>query len=302
MLYSLKYYMKPITIISAPSVYGLKPTGVEHAPAALRSAGLLERLSAEDGGIVYPSSPYNAVRDPDTLMLNTSAVRSYSNDLAIPIASALEKNKFPLVLGGDCSIVLGALHALREQNAIGLLYIDGHADFYHAEASPTGEVADMVLQVASGRSPELFPETSREHPLIPEQRTVLFGYRDAAQARADGSADVRETAMDVYALTSLREQGILESAEKALRFLDTNGAKGYWIHFDVDVLEDSLMPAVDYRLPDGLLFEEASEALRTFLHKGNALGMDITIFNPALDPEKKYASSLVDLLERAFKP
>ncbi len=292
--------MKPITIINAPSVYGHRPTGVENAPEALRSAGLIAKLHATDGGVVSVFRPYSTKREPDTFMLNQRAVRSYSYRLSRRVQRILEAGTFPLILGGDCTILLGNVLALQNIGNFGLVYLDSHADFYHAEASHTGEIADMTMQVVSGRCPELFPKTSRDNPLVQESCTAIFGYRNAEISRADGSADVLETEMCVYNLAAIREQGTKPAAQEILKFLDTNHAAGYWIHFDVDVLNDTIMPAVDYRIPDGLMFNEAHEALQVFLHAGNAVGMDITMYNPTLDLEKKIAHSLVDFISDAF--
>jgi arginase len=87
---------------------GLRSTGVERLPAALKRANLLAELGAEHGGIIEPPS-YDPKRDKTTLLLNLGAIRNYSVRLAEAVASALEKDRFPLVLGGDCSILIGNL-------------------------------------------------------------------------------------------------------------------------------------------------------------------------------------------------
>ena len=138
------------SVIDAPSILGLRPTGVELLPKALRAAGLLERLDAEYGGIVAPSSPYNYSRDEETKLLNGEAIKEYSLKLAEGVKRQLHKNKFPIVIGGDCSILIGNLLALRRQGRYGLFFIDGHSDFYLPEEFPTGEVADMDLAIVSG--------------------------------------------------------------------------------------------------------------------------------------------------------
>jgi arginase family enzyme len=97
--------MPRFSIIDAPSILGLKPTGVEHLPEALKVAGLQTGLNAEYAGRVEPL-PYNPQRDPETLILNPDALRTFSLRLAEAVADVLQQGKFPLVLGGDCSNII----------------------------------------------------------------------------------------------------------------------------------------------------------------------------------------------------
>jgi arginase len=287
------------TIIDAPSILGLRPTGVEYLPEALKAAGLMSELRAEYGGRVSPL-PYSSERNKLTLLLNPDSIRLFSLQLADAVTSVLRKKQFPLVLGGDCSILLGNLLALRRLGKYGLFFIDGHADFYQPEASPTGEVADMDLAIVSGRGPDILTNIDGLKPLVRDDDIVVFGYRDAEQAASYGSQDVRDTNMHVFDLKSVRKfDTVSAAASQALDILASNEIYGFWIHLDADVLEDLIMPAVDYRLADGggLSFSELSDLLKTLLGSGRAVGMDITIFNPRLDLDgsitRRFVSSLV---------
>ena len=117
------------TIIEAPSVLGLFPEGVETLPDALLAEGLGERLEARRAGRAEPPQ-YDQQRDPDTMLLNPKGIAEYSVALADKIEPVVHMGEFPIVLGGDCSIVLGCLLALRRRGRYGLLFLDGHADFY----------------------------------------------------------------------------------------------------------------------------------------------------------------------------
>lgn len=291
--------MAQFTIIDAPSILGLRPTGVEDLPKALKAAGLMGELRAEYGGRVSPL-PYSSERNKLTLLLNPDSIRLFSLQLADAVTSVLRKKQFPLVLGGDCSILLGNLLALRRLGKYGLFFIDGHADFYQPEASPTGEVADMDLAIVSGRGPDILTNIDGLKPLVRDEDIVVFGYRDAEQAASYGSQDVRDTNMHVFDLKSVRKfDTVSAAASQALDILANNEIDGFWIHLDADVLEDLIMPAVDYRLADGdgLSFSELSDLLKTLLGSGRAVGMDITIFNPRLDLDgsitRRFVSSLV---------
>lgn len=290
--------MPQFTIIDAPSTLGLRPTGVEDLPESLKAAGLMRELRAEYGGRVSPV-PYSSERDKSTLLLNPDSIRAFSLQLAEAVTFVLHKKQFPLVLGGDCSILIGNLLALRRLGRYGLFFIDGHADFYQPEASPTGEVADMDLAIVAGRGPDVLTNIGSLKPLVREQDIIVFGYRDAEQAASCGSQNVCDTNMYVFDLQCVRKIGTITSAtSKAVDIVANNELDGFWIHLDADVLDDSIMPAVDYRLGGGgLSFTELSELLNSLIISGHAVGMDITIFNPRLDLDgsitRRFVSSVV---------
>jgi arginase len=246
--------MPQFAIIDAPSILGLQPIGVQHLPEALKAAGLMKKLKAEYAGRIL-SLPYNPQRDKPTLLLNPDTIRAFSLQLAEKVISVLHKKQFPIVLGGDCSILIGHLLALRQMGSssrsgdrYGLFFIDGHADFYQPEASLTGEVADMDLAIVSGRGPDILTNIEGLKPLVLDQDVVVFGYRDREQAASYGSQDVYETNMHVFDLQKVHTLGITHAASLAIEKLMKDDLAGFWIHLDVDVLDDAIMPAVDYRL------------------------------------------------------
>ncbi len=284
--------MLRFAIIDAPSILGLRPTGVEELPEALKAAGLWTALNAEYAGRVDPP-PYHAQRDPETLILNPSGLRDYARHLAGTVTEVLRQDKFPVVLGGDCSNVIGCMLALRRMGRCGLFFIDGHSDFYQAEANPNGEVASMDLAIVSGRGPDVLTNIDGLRPLVRDEDIVVFGYRDGEEQKEFGSQDVRETAMHVFDLEQVRQLGIAAAAEQGIRELGQNSVEGIWVHLDADVLNDDLMPAVDYRLADGLQWGELSAVLRVLMDSGRVVGINIGIFNPRLDADGSIARALV---------
>ena len=259
--------MPQFLIIDAPSILGLRPTGVEELPKALKKAGLLEGVHAEYAGRLEPLL-YNPERDKGTLLLNPEAIRTYSLRLADAVTDVLRKNRFPIVLGGDCSILIGNMLALRRMGRYGLFFIDGHADFYQPEASPTGEVADMDLAMVSGRGPDVLTDIDGLKPLVHDEDIVVFGFRDADQAASYGSQDVRDSNMHVFDLTRIRALGANQAAVLGVQKLMRDEVAGFWIHLDVDVLDDAIMPAVDYRLEGGLSLAELSAVLKILISSG----------------------------------
>lgn len=288
--------MSRFVIIDAPSVLGLRPTGVELLPEAMKAAGLHGGLEAGYAGRVEPP-PYEPRRDPETLLLNPNGLRAYARLLAEAVSSLLREGKVPVVLGGDCSNLIGCALALRRAGRYGLFFIDGHADFYQPEAEPNGEVASMDLAIVSGRGPRVLTDIEGLGPLVRDEDIVAFAYRDAAEQRELGSQDIGATSIHAFTLEQVRTVGVAEAAEQALRALGVDRLEGFWIHLDADVLDDAIMPAVDYRMPGGLGWDELSALLRVLTGSGAVVGINIGIFNPRLDGDgsvgRRFAACLV---------
>ncbi|MFD8411467.1 MULTISPECIES: arginase family protein [unclassified Streptomyces] len=290
--------MQELAVIEAPSVLGLRPSGVEDLPAALIGAGLLDRPGALRAGRVEPPA-YDPARDPGTGILNPAGIARYSVALADAVGRALDVGSFPVVLGGDCSILLGNLLALRRRGQYGLLFLDGHTDFYQPSAEPTGEAASMELALATGRGPRLLTDLEGLGPLLRDEDVVAFGFRDAAESAEAGMQPLPD-GLYAVGLEDVRAVGAAAAARRAVYRLTRGRAAGYWIHLDADVLDDAVMPAVDYRLPGGLAWAELEAVLRVALADERAVGLDVTVFNPRLDPDGSIAARLVECLHRAL--
>jgi arginase len=178
---------RTITIIGAPSSIGIKPYDdgtmrrLDLAPAALRQQGIAARLGARDRGDIVPP-PYRDFVRPPRKPRNEDLVERYSRDLAQYVAEA-DDGSFLLILGGDCSIVLGCLSGVRRERArVGLVYVDAHGDFATPELSRTGSAASMCLALAVGRGDSTLARLDGEQPLVRPDDLVVVGRRDDADA------------------------------------------------------------------------------------------------------------------------
>src|SRR5215831_1864285 len=291
--------MRGIMIIEAPSVLGLRPTGVEKVPDAFNRAGLSRTLNARRAARV-DSAPYSEKRDPETGFLNARGIADYARLLAAEVERVLEMGNFPLVLGGDCSILLGSMLALKRRGRHGLLFLDGHMDFYQPEANINGEVASSELALVTGRGPALLTTYDGDRPLVADEDVVAFGFRDENEAEAYGSQPLPPT-LKAFSLAEVRHLGADAAAREAIAVVSGQSTRGYWIHLDADVLDDTIMPAVDYRMPNGLSWSEIETVLRIALHHSKAaVGMQVTILNPTLDVDGKIVPAFVGMLSRSF--
>src|SRR5688500_8110215 len=156
---------RPYAIIEAPSTLGLATDGVEGLPDKLLEFGLAERISARRAGRLQVPQK-NPTPDRDTRTLNAKAIADWSPKLADAVGAVLDAREFPVVLGGDCTIVLGSMLALKRRGRYGLLFIDGHADFFQPEAEPNGEGASMDLAFVTGHGPALLTDIEGRSPLV----------------------------------------------------------------------------------------------------------------------------------------
>lgn len=288
----------PYAVLEAPSTLGLATDGVELLAGRLLELGLAERVHARHAGrlSVPPKEPTS---DPETGILNARAIAAWSSKLADAMEAMLDRGAFPVVLGGDCTILLGTMLALRRRGRYGLLFIDGNADFFQPAAEPNGEGASMDLAWVTGHGPALLTDLEGRLPLVRPEDAVAFAFRDHDDQREYGSQPLPQE-LKVLDLPALRAMGVEKAAHEAVDHLTRMELDGFFIHLDADCLDDAIMPAVDFRVPGGLSWDELAAALRIALESGKAVGLEITIYNPRLDTDGSAGSGLADLLARTL--
>ncbi len=291
-----------IAIVGAPSNIGIRPydDGVarhlDRAPAVLRERGLVRRLGADDFGDVVPDAYADYQRRFDRPR-NERQVLDYSRRLGEAVAAAVAQGRFALVLGGDCSIVLGSLLGARRAlgRPVGLAYVDAHADFATAGESATGSAASMALALAVGRGDSRLARIGGQLPLVETRHVALVGRRDgdvSASHRALGQSGVLDLP---HADAMPIDTGYLAAA--ALARAAAREVGGLWVQVDVDVLDPSVMPAVDSPEWGGLTADELVRLLTPLVNHPRAVGMSLSIYDPALDPDRAAARLLVGMLE-----
>jgi arginase len=280
--------MRGIAVLEAPSALGHVPEhrGVEKAPARLLEEGIADGLGAVVTGRVEATG-YEAGRDPETRMMNVDPLIAYSSRLADAVGEIVDSERFALVLGGDCSILLGTMLGLRRRGRYGLLYIDGHADFWQPERnSIDGAASASDLAFATGHGPRALTELEGYSPLVEARDVVVFANRDRAERSERGCQPLPEE-MGVISRERVHALGVEAATAEALALLGRReeGLDGFWIHLDVDVLDEAIMGACDDPKPDGLMWGELAAALGVAIGSGGAVGLQITIYNPDFDRE-----------------
>jgi len=219
----------------------------------------------------------------------------------IAVTQQMQSRNFPLVLGGDCSILIGIMPALKSKGNFGLLFLDAHADFYLPDQSTTGELADMDLSIVTGRGPSILTDINNLGPYIKDRNVIHIGQRDGEETKQYGSQEIKDSGISLFDLSAIRSKGLQRITNDITTQMESLALDGFWIHFDTDVISDDENPAVDYRLPGGLSFQEVTQLLSKLILTGKIIGMSVTIFNPALDTDGTITVKLANCLASAFK-
>ena len=295
-----------VAIVGAASSIGIRPYDdekvarhLDRAPGVLRELGIVDRLAAEDLGDVT-APPYKDLTRPRGGIRNEGDIVGYSQRLADRIEISTTARRFPLVLGGDCSIVLGSLLAAgRTKQRVGLAYIDAHADFATPQESMTGSAASMCLALAVGRGDSQLARLAGSKPLVRADDVALVGRRDEGQTYYGHSALAASGMLDVPG-SVMSSRSPAETASAVLARLGRSELDGFWVHVDADVLNPHVMPAVDSPEPGGPGIDELVALVAPLVRHPRSLGMQITIYDPALDADRSCASRLVSFVEKVF--
>ena len=293
---------RKLTLLDAPSNLGLRPPapgvvpGCYKLPWALRDRGLPEALGADDGGSLVPPR-YVSAWQPGDGDRNAEGIAAFSRQLADRLVTRLDAGTFPLVLGGDCNVLIGTMLGLKRRGRYGLAFVDAHSDFRHPQNSPAiDSAADEDLAIVTGRGDARLVDLEGWGPYVQAEDVHLVGVRpfDSHLAELERLGIRRTTSLELIA----------HGGEALPEILDTVTAKteGFWLHCDLDVVDEMELPAVDSPEPQGLSFEGLALLLRGLSASPLCIGMDLTIYDPDLDPEGLYAERIMGCLITAFNP
>jgi arginase len=295
-----------IAVLDAPSNLGLRPPtpstvpGCAKAPGALRDHGLVSRLEARDAGCLTPPRYDPGHWRPGDGVCQATKIAGYSARLADRIGAIIDANEFPLVLGGDCSILIGsavAMSRLAEElgGRPGLVFVDGHSDFRHpGNADYVGAAAGEDLALVTGRGQVELAGLENRRPYLRDTDVVVLGIREHDEYRMD----LQAAGIATRPVPELRAEGAARTAKWAREQLVD--CAGFWLHVDVDVLDPAVMPAVDAPDEGGIAHRELELLVAGLVSDDSCLGMEVTVYDPDQDPEGSYAAELVDTLVTAL--
>ena len=291
---------KKIALIGAPSSAAAFLGGSEKAPAALRAAGLVERLQAAGYEVVDHGDcavRHFAEDDENRRARNLKEIVAGLNDLKLRAEVAVKSGALVLVLGGDCAQVIGLLTgARRYYKRISLLWVDRDADLNTPATTPSGRIDGMVVAHILGKGAPELVRFWGEPPLVREPDVMLFGLE---RVDAPEQEFLNKSPMRRVLAADVRAKGAAATARATLTQMHAD-ARQVVLHVDTDVIAQEEFPGVNVPGSGGLSFQDVRGALIEFVKNPNLLGMDVAQYNPDKDADGSGAKKLVDLLVEAL--
>jgi arginase len=293
---------KTLIIVEVPTNLGLiEPSagaepGVKYLPDWLKKHGFFDDLKSQAMYKVQPAE-YSMHIDAETGVRNADKIiecAKKQSDLLIPL---LKDGYFPLIIGGDCSMLIGNAITFKGLGQYGLFFLDGHTDFITPQISGTKAAAGMDLAIVTGTGHDKLTNINGLKPYFDESNVWCAGNREFIN-NYDGP--IKKTAINYYSLPVLRKD-ILKCVNDFLQMIEDKNLDGFFIHLDVDVLDDELMPAVDSRNPGGLTYEELAQILVPLLKSSKVKGMEIGILDPELDKDALYTQQFILHMREIFR-
>jgi arginase len=299
---------KRIRILGVPLDLGQTRRGVDMGPSAVRVAGLEARLEAlghvvEDGGNIAVAIPEQKKEgDPHAKYLKE--ITATCTKHAETVVKTLEATKVPLVLGGDHSVAAGTVAGVaefyrqqrRQDQRIGLIWIDAHADINTPETSPSGNVHGMPLAAIMGLGPAELANIYNFSPKVHAENCVLVGVRDIDAREKE---NIRRTGIEVYTMRDIDERGMRTVIEEALRVAG-RGTAGYHVSLDMDWIDPEDAPGVGTPVRGGASYREAHLAMEIIADHGRMTSFEIVEVNPVIDEHNRTADLAVELTLSAF--
>jgi len=218
--------------------------------------------------------------------------------LANRLQSLLKESRKVLVLGGDCSILIGNMLALKRMGRYGLVFLDAHSDFRHTGNAPAiGAAAGEDLAIVTGRGDDRLINLEGLGPYVLDEDVHVVGVRESDEYLNELAA----TKMSVTTSRELSEVGSDQVIDSVLSTV-ARYTEGFWIHVDLDVVDSAEMPAVDCPEPDGPSFSIIAVILRRLLLSPKCAGIEVTIYDPDLDPSGVCADRIMECLTQALPP
>jgi len=296
---------KKIRVIGVPLDLGQSRRGVDMGPSAVRVAGLEARLEAlgfvvEDAGNIAVALPEQK-KEGHPRAKYLKEITATCTKHAELVLKTLEAGKTPIVLGGDHSVaagtVAGVAEFFRKQNQkLGLLWIDAHTDINTPESSPSGNVHGMPLAAIMGLGPPELANIFGFSPKVAPENCVLVGVRDIDAAEKE---NVRRAGIEVYTMRDIDERGMRAVMEDALRAAG-RGTAGYHVSLDMDWVDPEDAPGVGTPVRGGATYREAHLAMEIIADHGRLTSFEIVEVNPVIDEHNRTADLAVELTLSVF--
>lgn len=294
-----------VRVVGVPMDLGAGRRGVDMGPSAIRIAGVGDRLRdlgytvTDDGDVAVPAPEARDPGDPRAKYLGE--IYHVCNRLRLRVRRTLDQGEVPLVLGGDHSIAMGTVAGVAEYHrehggAVGLIWVDAHADMNTPESSPSGNVHGMPLAAILGLGHETLVQMGGFSPKVAPRHVAVIGLRsiDAAEKQI-----VRGSGVRVYTMRDIDERGMRAILREAIELV-SDGTEGFHLSFDLDAMDPQDVPGTGTSVRGGISWREGNLIMEMVADSGRMTSCEVTELNPVLDVRNQSGEVAVDLICSAF--
>lgn len=290
-----------IDVIGVPLDFGAGRRGVDMGASAIRYAGLqgeLERLGYtvhDRGNVEVPIIETCQVTDPRLRYID--CIVPIARQVMGAAATAVQGGRFPLTLGGDHSLSLGAVRGASRRRRLGVIWIDAHADFNTHETTPSGNIHGMPLAALAGLGdPRLVGLGDEPLGVLAAENIAIVGARDIDHGEREL---LIQAGVRVFSMNIIDRMGMYHVMDKAIAAASKD-TDGIYLSLDLDALDPVYAPGVGTPVRGGLSYREAHLACEMLSESGLLAGMDVVEVNPILDEKNKPAILAVELVLSAL--
>jgi len=296
---------KSLSMLGVPLGYGASMAGVDIGPAALRVARITQRIarlgySVHDLGDLRLERP-QTFPEVDEKLKYVREISNACEQLAIEVEGILKAGQLPLILGGDHSIAIGSFagavsHYKKQNETLGLIWFDAHADMNTPGSTPSGNIHGMPLATLLGYGTPELTNVAGFAPKLDPQLCAHVGARDIDPGEREL---IKKLGMRFFTMREIDERGMKDVMDEAIK-IASRGTAGYAVTFDVDVLDPGDAPGSGTLVRGGLTYREAHLAMEKIAEAGGMRSLEIVEINTALDVNNKTAELGVELILSAL--
>jgi len=296
---------RSVSILGVPLGYGASMAGVDMGPAALRVAGLYQRIaklgySVRDLGDMRLDRP-QTIPEPQEKLKYVREIVSACEELAHQVEEIMSADQLPLVLGGDHSIAMGSIAGVssffrKQSKTLGLIWFDAHADMNTPESTPSGNIHGMPLGVLLGYGAPQLTGIAGFSPKLDPTHCAHVGARDIDPGEREL---IRKLGIRFLTMREIDERGMATCMDEAIA-IASSGTDGYAVTFDVDALDPGDAPGSGTLVRGGLTYREAHLGMEKIAEAGGMRSLEVVEINTALDINNKTAELGVELILSAL--
>lgn len=290
-----------ISMIGVPMDLGQSRRGVDMGPSALRYAGAIERLQSlnydvHDMGDIPINRP-GSIEDKESKLKNLEQVIEANETLARMVDGEIQKDRFPLILGGDHSIAIGSLAGIsKHYENLGVIWYDAHGDLNTSETSPSGNIHGMPLAISLGLGHERLTGLYDYTPKIKPENVIIIGARSLDPGEREL---IRERGIKVYTMHEIDRMGMSAVMEETIQYFKEN-TDGLHLSLDLDGLDPTEAPGVGTPVLGGMTYRESHLAMEMLFESELLTSLEVVEVNPILDEKNKTATLAVGLMGSLF--